>query len=171
MQPSRLFPFATIVAAAVAIALTALPWVNLKNLGVDLSWNGLGIGDSEISDLDIGPNGRGWLIVAAAVVAMLAALISLMPAPSARPLARLANAIAAVACTLGALVPIAVMIWPNWYYGDLAEQIGAPDLADHAAPSKMILIPLTLVMLLTATLCGYSSKAEPAVTDEATAER
>ncbi|WOC11249.1 hypothetical protein [Gordonia sp. MP11Mi] len=158
MQPSRLFPFATIVAAATAIALTALPWTTLKSLGLDLSWNGFGMGDSEVADLGVGPAGRGWLVVAAAVVAMLAALISLMPAPSARPLSRLANAIGAVVCILGAAVPVAVMIWPGWYFGDLPEQLGAPDLAEFAAPSKAILIPLTLVMLLTAALCGYSSR-------------
>ncbi|MGO3326011.1 hypothetical protein [Gordonia sp. (in: high G+C Gram-positive bacteria)] len=158
MQPSRLFPFATIVAAATAIALTTLPWMNLKSAGLDLSWNGLGIGASEIADLDVSPEGRGWLVVAACVVAILAALISLMPAPSAAPLSRLANVIAAVATTIGALVPLAVMIWPSWFYGDLETKLGAPNLAEFAAPSKMILIPLTLVMLLTAALCAYSSR-------------
>ncbi|WP_186290583.1 hypothetical protein [Gordonia zhaorongruii] len=161
MQQSRLIPFATISAAATAIALTALPWVDLKPLGLDISWNGLAMSSATGSDPDIGPAGRGWLVIAACVVALLAALISLMPAPSARPFARLANVIAAVAAFLGALVPMAVMIWPQWYYGDLLDGLGLNDnlISDLIPPSKPILVILTIAMLITAAMCAYAARS------------
>lgn len=161
MQPSRLYPFATIIAAATAIALTTLPWISLRPGGVDASWNGLGIGGStELAGLDFAPAGRGWLIVAAAAVAILAALISLAPAVQGRPVVRLANTIGAGAAVLGALVPVAVMIWPSWYSGNLLDEIGLGPLSDSFPPSKTILIPLAVVMLLTAVLCAATA-AQP----------
>ncbi|GAA4674396.1 hypothetical protein [Gordonia humi] len=156
MQSSRLFPFATIVAAATAIALTALPWMSLRPVGFDVSWNGLGMGGLAGVD-DFAPAGRGWLVIAASIVAILAALISLMPAVQAQPVARLANAAAAVVCVLGAFVPVAVMIWPGWYSNNVLDQVGLVPFGTELGPSKAVLIPLTVVMLLTAALCAYSA--------------
>ena len=159
MQQSRLFPFATIAAAATAIALTALPWLSLRDIGFDLAWNGFGIGTSEGLD-GLAPAARGWWIVAAAGVAILAALVCLTPSERARPLDRPATAVGAVAAMLGACVPIAVLIWPDWYYGDFLTEIGLrdPQVREMIGPSAGTLVPITVVMLLTAGLCAYSAR-------------
>ena len=162
MQQSRLFPFATIVAAATAIALTSLPWLSLRQIGFDLSWNGLGLGTS--AELDgLAPAARGWWIVGAAVIAILAALFSLAPSEKLRSLSRPANGAAAVVAVLGAFVPIAVLIWPDWYYGDFLTDIGLRDPHDRGMihPSAGTLVPTALVMLLVAALCAYSARLTP----------
>ena len=170
---SRLLPYATIAAAVTAIALTALPWFDLKPLGLDVSWNGLGMSSDDALTTegvaDIAPAGRGWLVIAACAVSILAALISLMPSPAARPFAQVANTIGAVAAVLGALVPIIILANPDWFYGDLLDQLGAAEMRDELSVSAPVLVSTAVAMLLTALFCGVSAAqdrsaaAEPGV--------
>lgn len=151
MQP-RVLPFAVIVAAATAIAVTALPWFNLNNLGVQASWNGLGFGSISKSDLDVSPNGRGWLIVGAAAFTILTALAALMSAPAARPIARLMAAISTIGATVASFVPIAILIWPSWYFGNFLSDLGLT--TDQVSVSTVIMVVLVVILLVLAALCA-----------------
>lgn len=152
---SRALPYAVITAAITAIAVTALPWFNLRKLGMDASWNGLGMGTVSRQDLGLAPNARGWLIVAAAALAALAGLVALMPSPTARPLGRVMAAVSAVGATAAAFVPIAVWIWPSWYFGDFLAGLGFYANADvDISVSKAILTALIVVLLVLAVLCA-----------------
>ncbi|MGB3695848.1 MAG: hypothetical protein WBA05_00295 [Gordonia sp. (in: high G+C Gram-positive bacteria)] len=154
-MPSRALPFAVITAALTAIAVTALPWFNLRKLGMDASWNGLGMGTVSRQDLGLAPNARGWLIVAAAVFAVLAGLVALMPSATARPLGRIMAAVAAVGATAAAFVPIAIWIRPSWYFGDFLSGLGFyADAEVDISVSKVILTALIVILLLLAGLCA-----------------
>ncbi len=155
---SRLYPFATIIAAVTSIALTALPWVRLDPLGIPASWNGLGMADTDVG-MDMGVVGVGWAVVAACVVAVLAALISLMPSPKVRPLVPLANAVAAAACALSALAPIITLIWPSAYYGDLFTNLGASDLTSEVPLNTAVIVSTTVAVLVTALVCAIATVA------------
>lgn len=148
---TRALPFAVITAAVTAIAVTALPWFNLDRLGIDISWNGLGIASEP--DLDLAPNGRGWLIVAACVVAVLTGLVALMPSPSATPLARMMAGISGIGAALAALVPIVIWIWPSWYFGSFQDHLGLPS-DQPLTVNKLILSALIVILLLLAGLCA-----------------
>lgn len=152
-MPSRALPFAVITAALTAIAVTALPWFNLRKLGMDASWNGLGMGTVSRQDLGLAPNARGWLIVAAAVFAVLAGLVALMPSATARPLGRIMAAVAAVGATAAAFVPIAIWIRPSWYFGDFLSGVGIEAEVDISV-SKVILTALIVILLFLAGLCA-----------------
>ncbi|GEE01930.1 hypothetical protein nbrc107696_23760 [Gordonia spumicola] len=156
-MPSRLYPFATIIAAATSIALTALPWIRLDPLGVTISWNGLGMTDSYLDD--IGVVGVGWVVVAASVVAILAALIGLMPSAKVRPLLPLANAAAAVSCALAALAPIITLISPSVYYGDLFVSIGATSEIPLVPLNTPVIVSTTIAILITGVVCAFAAVA------------
>lgn len=148
---ARALPFAVITAAVTAIAVTALPWFNLKKIGLDISWNGLGIASDPY--LDLAPHGRGWLIVAACVLAGLTGLVALMPSPAAKPLTRMMAGASAVGAALAALVPVAIWIWPSWYFGTVQDHLKLPDDSPIGV-SKLILSALILILLLLAGLCA-----------------
>ncbi|WP_336820091.1 hypothetical protein [Gordonia sp. MMO-8] len=155
---SRLYPFAVIITAVTSIALTALPWISLTPLGLDWSWNGLAMASVDLDD-DLGVVGVGWAVVAAAVVAILAALIGLMPSPKVRPLLPLANAVAAAACALAALAPLITLIWPAVFYGDLFVNIGATGLVSQVPLKTPVIVATTGTILLTAVVCAASAVA------------
>ena len=148
---NRALPFAVIIASVTAIAVTALPWFDLTRLGIDISWNGLGIASDP--ELDLAPNGRGWLIVAACVIAGLTGLVALMPSPAAKPLARLMAGVATVGAALATLVPVIIWIWPSWYFGAFQDHLGLPEDAPISV-SKPILSMLILMLLLLTGLCA-----------------
>lgn len=151
---NRALPFAVIAAAVTAIAVTALPWFDLGRLGLDISWNGLGIASDPDPELDdLAPNGRGWLIVTACVIAGVTGLVALMSAPAAKQLTRLMAAVSAGAAFLAALVPIAIWIWPSWYFGNFQDHLGLPE-DNPITVSKPILSVLIVILLLLAALCA-----------------
>lgn len=161
----RALPYAVLTVAITAIAVTALPWFDLRSLGVDISWNGLAMASADADGL--APHGRGWLIVAASMIAILAALTTLMPAPGAKPLARLLSAFAAVGAIAAAFVPIAVWIWPSWYFGDFQSDLGfTPE--DGLSVNKLILGILAAVLLLLAALCAalFVDRTEDSITED-----
>ncbi|NLG45974.1 hypothetical protein [Gordonia sp. (in: high G+C Gram-positive bacteria)] len=165
---TRALPYAVLTVAITAIAVTALPWFNLRNAGFDISWNGLGMASADADGL--APHGRGWLIVAACLIAVLAALTALMPAPAAKPLARLLSAIAAVGAIAAAFVPIAVWIWPSWYFGDFESDLGfTPE--DGLTVDKLILGILAAVLLLLAALSAalFVDRTEDSIAKDAIA--
>ncbi|EGD56522.1 hypothetical protein [Gordonia neofelifaecis] len=164
---SRTLPFAVVITAVTGIAVTALPWFNLHSVGLDASWNGLGMGTVDANDLGIAPSGRGWLIVAACALAGLAGLAALMPSPKARPVARVMAAVAAVGATAAAFVPIAIWIWPSWYFGDFLDGLGLSS-ADIGV-STAILIALIVIMLILAALCTalFIDRSEQELLDDA----
>ncbi|ALG84196.1 hypothetical protein [Gordonia phthalatica] len=148
---NRALPFAVIIASVTAIAVTALPWFNLNRIGIEISWNGLGIASDQV--LDLAPNGRGWLIVAACVITGLTGLVALMPSPSAKPLARMMAGVSTGASALATLVPIVIWIWPSWYFGSFQDHLELPDDAPIGV-NKLILGFLILTLILLTGLCA-----------------
>ncbi|MGB6039814.1 MAG: hypothetical protein WBG39_08180 [Gordonia sp. (in: high G+C Gram-positive bacteria)] len=149
---SRALGFAVIITAVTAIAVTALPWFNLNSFGLQAHWNGLGLGNISHDELDVAPNGRGWLIVGASAFAILAALAAFLTAPSARPIARLMAGLAAIGATAASLVPIAIMIWPSWYFGSFQQDLGMTNIPLEV--SNVILVALIVILLVLAVLCA-----------------
>ncbi|WP_026919432.1 hypothetical protein [Gordonia shandongensis] len=147
---TRVLPFAVIISAATAIAVTALPWISLRTLGFDVSWNGLGMSQGAGGAVDAAPAGRGWLIVAVAAVAILGALAALAPSPAVRPFAGALVGTGAAASIAAVAVPLAIWIHPSWYLGDF---VTAYQLPDDVAVSKPILGGLIVILLLLGALC------------------
>ncbi|WFN93921.1 hypothetical protein [Gordonia sihwensis] len=168
---SRALPFAVIAAAVTGIAVTALPWFDLRRLGMDASWNGLGIGTVSQSDLGVAPAGRGWLIVAACALAALAGIVALLPAAKAQSIGRVLAGVAAVGSTAAAFVPIAVWIWPSWYFAGFLDGLGLSDAQELVTVSKAILIGLIVILLILAALCGalFIDRSEQNLIDDSDA--
>lgn len=155
----RLYSAALALVAVFGIATVLLPWLVLPLPGLNNGWNGIGrTRDEGLAAAQLAPEPRGWWVIAACVVVLLAAGSLLSP--------KVTDAVASRALWTGAAcsaaaaaVPITVLAAPNWYLGDFFAEIGAPELADQAR--DLISIPMLSfclgALVLLAILCAATA--------------
>lgn len=154
----RLYVYAIVMLALTVAAVAALPWISVRSGFGGVSWNGFGsqnISGSAEDTLDASPGGPGWLLLVTAIVAFLAAVSYLVPAT--RGYTRSLLWVAAI-CALGTTaVPIAVLVSPDWYTGDLLDQFGGGMLNARDYLYTPVVVVEVLLLLGLAALCWFAA--------------
>lgn len=128
MQLRRLYFSAITLVAVFGIAtVVMLPWLSLPGLGI--GWNGLGrTSDTGLAESGFAPASRGWYVIAACAVAVLAACTLLRSSTKGTAPALW---LATLCSAGGATVPIVVLTDPDWFLGGLLRQVGAVAYLDR----------------------------------------
>lgn len=156
MQLRRLyFSAITLVAVFGLATVVMLPWLSLPGLGI--GWNGIGrTSDTGLAESGFAPAARGWYVIAACAVAVLAACTLLRSSTKGTAPALW---LAALCSAGGAAVPIVVLTDPDWFLGGLPREVGAVAYLDRGY--DLLNVPVLSfcagAMILLAILCAATA--------------
>ncbi|WP_159067460.1 hypothetical protein [Gordonia iterans] len=156
MQLRRLyFSAITLVAVFGLATVVMLPWLSLPGLGI--GWNGIGrTSDTGLAESGFAPAARGWYVIAACAVAVLAACTLLRSSTKGTAPALW---LAALCSAGGAAVPIVVLTDPDWFLGGLLREVGAVAYLDRGY--DLLNVPVLSfcagAMIVLTLLCGATA--------------
>lgn len=156
MQLRRLyFSAITLVAVFGFATVVMLPWLSLPGLGI--GWNGIGrTSDTGLAESGFAPAARGWYVITACAVAVLAACTLLRSSTKGTAPALW---LAALCSAGGAAVPIVVLTDPDWFLGGLLREVGAVAYLDRGY--DLLNVPVLSfcagAMIVLSLLCGATA--------------
>lgn len=157
-----------------AIVLTALPWAGSGPLDYGLQWSGFGgadygtLEDPTLPVDDIAARPLGILTTIAAVVALLAAIVMVVPALARR--SRATCWVAALLTLVAAAIPVTVILSPQVFLGPPFSAVGAREVLSEPHFQDLVreqilelptLIALAAVLAATAVVCAVAAILAP----------